>query len=249
MKKLALLVLLSCLFFVYSGTADAAAKSKDLIIINKKTNQLAFYQKGTFKKSFRVGTGRQATYTPEGTFKVVKKIVNRPYYKGNIKGGDPRNPLGKRWLGLNARNTPGNTYGIHGNNNPSSIGHYVSAGCVRMYNNEVEWLYDRVALNTTVIITTSSNTFSKIAASKGYTVKGNPASVPAVKGSTVLKKGSKGPEVKALQQALYKKGYNPNGIDGVFGPGTEKAVKKFQKAKKVTADGIVGAVTKKLLGI
>ncbi len=57
----------------------------------------------------------------------MNKIKSRPYYTGHIPGGDPRTPLGKRWLGLNANGTyGGDTYGIHDNNNESSIGKYVS---------------------------------------------------------------------------------------------------------------------------
>ncbi|MDF2058550.1 L,D-transpeptidase [Priestia megaterium] len=59
--------------------------------------------------------------TPVGFFKVVNKIKNRPYYKRKIPGGYPCNQLGKRWLGLNANRTYVDTYGIHGNNNESSI--------------------------------------------------------------------------------------------------------------------------------
>lgn len=251
MKKLVILSIVSILscFLLFGGkTTEAASGKKQLIIINKSTNQLAFYENNQLQRSFSVGTGRQASYTPEGTFKIVKKIVNRPYYKGKIKGGDPRNPLGKRWLGINARQTKGDTYAIHGNSNPSSIGKYVSSGCIRMYNDDVVWLYSKVNYNTSVIITTSSKTFTAIAASKGYQVKGNPAS-KAVSIGGVLKKGSSGPQVVTLQKKLEKLGYHVNGIDGFFGPGTEKAVKSFQKAKKLKADGIVGGATKKALGL
>lgn len=69
---------------------------------------------------------------------------------------------------------------------------------------------------------------------------------------TVLKKGSKGSQVKALQSLLKGYGYNigKSGVDGSFGSDTETAVKKFQKDKKLTADGAVGSKTwSKLLGI
>ena len=59
----------------------------------------------------------------------------------------------------------------------------------------------------------------------------------------MLRKGSTGAYVKELQTLLKNKGYNPNGIDGNFGPGTESAVKKFQKDRKLTVDGIVGQNT------
>ena len=68
----------------------------------------------------------------------------------------------------------------------------------------------------------------------------------------VLRKGSKGEEVKALQTLLigYKYSCGDAGADGDFGNGTDTAVKKYQKAKGLTADGIVGANTwNKLLGI
>ena len=81
---------------------------------------------------------------------------------------------------------------------------------------------------------------------------------PIVKGGTctmelhVLKKGSKGSVVKALQILLIGNGYSCGsaGADGDFGSGTKKAVIKFQKAKKLEADGVVGVQTwKKILGI
>ena len=59
----------------------------------------------------------------------------------------------------------------------------------------------------------------------------------------VLKKGSKGDSVKALQILLNGNGHNCGTVDGSFGPATLTAVKSFQKAKKLEQDGIVGALT------
>ena len=58
-----------------------------------------------------------------------------------------------------------------------------------------------------------------------------------------LQKGSTDPAVRDLQEALKALGYNPGPIDGVFGATTEAAVKAFQQARGITADGIVGKVT------
>jgi L,D-transpeptidase catalytic domain/Putative peptidoglycan binding domain len=237
--------------FIVGVPTGSAASGGKLIIINKTTNRLAYYDNGVFKKQFKVGTGRKKSYTPEGKFKIVNKIKNRPYYKGKIPGGDPRNPLGNRWLGLNARGTWGTTYAIHGNNNPSSIGGYVSSGCIRMYDNEVEWLYSQVPTGTPVIITSSGKSFNSIASANGYKVKGgskDPA-VPVSTSGEILKKGSRGPAVQELQRKLTALGYSTKGVDGVFGLNTESAVRKYQKARKLTADGIVGPATKKALGI
>ena len=60
---------------------------------------------------------------------------------------------------------------------------------------------------------------------------------------TVLTKGSKGEQVKTLQRLLLSLGYDPNGVDGSFGPGTDNAVRAFQKAKGLVVDGSVGKAT------
>ena len=69
----------------------------------------------------------------------------------------------------------------------------------------------------------------------------------------VLKKGSRGEDVMALQILLRSRGYNGNmtqKLDGIFGPNTEGAVKLFQKAMCIDVDGIVGPITwAKLLGV
>lgn len=59
----------------------------------------------------------------------------------------------------------------------------------------------------------------------------------------ILKRGSKGPEVRELQEALVELDFKPGEVDGVFGVYTESAVKAFQKWTKLSADGIVGPDT------
>ena len=63
----------------------------------------------------------------------------------------------------------------------------------------------------------------------------------------VLKLGSSGPDVKALQQKLLDLGFNPNGVDGNFGAGTDRAVRAFQQAKGLGVDGKVGPGTQAAL--
>ena len=58
-----------------------------------------------------------------------------------------------------------------------------------------------------------------------------------------LKSGSRGNSVHILQGMLYCLGYNPNGIDGIYGTGTVNAVKNFQNDRGLTSDGIAGANT------
>jgi len=58
-----------------------------------------------------------------------------------------------------------------------------------------------------------------------------------------LRLHSSGPEVKALQNLLKEAGFNPGPMDGEFGPGTEQAVKAFQKSEGLLDDGIAGPRT------
>ena len=58
-----------------------------------------------------------------------------------------------------------------------------------------------------------------------------------------LKQGSSGPDVTNLQQKLKDLGFDPNGVDGNFGPGTTKAVIAFQQSKGLQADGVAGPAT------
>ncbi|MCI6036796.1 MAG: peptidoglycan-binding protein [Clostridiales bacterium] len=69
------------------------------------------------------------------------------------------------------------------------------------------------------------------------------ASLPGLAASTTLRLGSRGTEVLQLQQALNALGYDTNGADGKFGKGTERAVKAYQQANGLTADGKAGVKT------
>jgi peptidoglycan hydrolase-like protein with peptidoglycan-binding domain len=88
-----------------------------------------------------------------------------------------------------------------------------------------------------------------------------PTPLPAVPGSVmavtpdpaaptaepVLRTGSRGQEVKDLQSRLYTLGYYTDEFDGQFGPATQAAVKEFQKANGLDADGMVGSETREVL--
>lgn len=65
---------------------------------------------------------------------------------------------------------------------------------------------------------------------------------------TVMRNGSRGEEVKELQEQLIRMGYDCGTADGIFGRRTEEAVKEFQKEHDLDADGIVGEQTQKALG-
>jgi lipoprotein-anchoring transpeptidase ErfK/SrfK len=73
---------------------------------------------------------------------------DKPSLPDVIPGGSPRNPMGAAALTL-----AGGDYAIHGTNQPSSIGGYVSYGCIRMYNQDISDLYGRVGVGTAVVVT------------------------------------------------------------------------------------------------
>lgn len=145
---IAVFALIATLFTPFQ--AEAASWVDYKIEINKRTNKLYLYKNGAVQKVYPVATGRTTSLTPEGTFPIVVKIV-KPGWKG-IPGGSPKNPLGERWNGLSVRGDNGRTYGIHGTNNPSSIGTHASSGCVRMHNRDVIELYNTIYEGTPVWI-------------------------------------------------------------------------------------------------
>ena len=90
---------------------------------------------------------------------------------------------------------------------------------------------------------------SATAAELGMTLAGGTSSGGGSTSSGVLKRGSSGADVKTMQQKLKSWGYYSGSVDGIFGSGTESAVKLFQRTNGLTADGIVGSATAAALGM
>ena len=126
-----------------------------IVIINKTKKILTVYNEGRVFKKYPVALGKPSTPTPNYKFTIINKVKN-PYWGGMggrfkpVKGGEPNNPLGMRWLGLSREKYTG--YGIHGNCAPFSIGKYISAGCIRMINEDVEEIFEYIPIKTKVWI-------------------------------------------------------------------------------------------------
>jgi lipoprotein-anchoring transpeptidase ErfK/SrfK len=105
------------------------------IVINTKSRKLTLYENNYLLRQFPVAVGKAATPTPHGQFNIANKAMH------------PGGVFGSRWLGLSAPQ-----YGIHGTNNPSSIGQSISKGCIRMHNSDVEQLYNLIDVGTPVYI-------------------------------------------------------------------------------------------------
>jgi len=126
-----------------------------VIVINRGANSLKLYDTTRLLRTFHVATGQSAYPTPSGVWTIVDKQENpwwtpppSPWAVGArpIPPG-PGNPLGTRWMGLNAAGV-----GIHGTPNDASIGYSESHGCIRMHIPEAEWLFQHVGIGTTVVI-------------------------------------------------------------------------------------------------
>lgn len=126
------------------------------ILINIPSKTLEVINSGKVENIYSIGVGRPEFPTPVGDFKVISKITNpnwenpyKPAGEMKIKAGQ-KNPLGTRWIGF-VRNKNGE-YGIHGTNNPLSIGKYSSHGCIRMKIKDAEELFSKVDMGTDVFV-------------------------------------------------------------------------------------------------
>lgn len=124
--------------------------SKRWILVNIPARSLRIYDNDKCIAMYPVGVGTIETKTPSGFYKIVEKIKNptwtNPEDLSMVIPAGVDNPLGQRWLGI------GGNYGIHGTNRPESVGHYVSNGCIRMVEADVEKVFDKVSVGTPVQI-------------------------------------------------------------------------------------------------
>jgi lipoprotein-anchoring transpeptidase ErfK/SrfK len=122
---------------------------------------------------YGVGVGREG-FTWSGTERISrmkewpdwfppKEMIERQPYLPRFMAGGETNPLGARALYL------GNTvYRIHGTNQPSTIGNFVSSGCIRLANDDIEDLYNRVNVGTHVVVLPGSAHDSAAASQRTY---------------------------------------------------------------------------------
>jgi lipoprotein-anchoring transpeptidase ErfK/SrfK len=126
-----------------------------VIVISRGGNALYLYSGENPVRNFRVATGTSEFPTPSGRWTIVDMQRNpwwRPPPSDWAKGLEPippgpGNPLGTRWMGLDA-----SAVGIHGTPDAASLGYSRSHGCIRMAIPEAEWLFEQVDIGTPVVI-------------------------------------------------------------------------------------------------
>lgn len=149
LRRFYLSLLIILLFSLPGGTELKAPSGRWRVLINIPARTMQVFEDAGLWREFTVAVGKPSTPTPTGEFFIARKIKDPTWYpegKDPVPPG-PDNPLGRYWLGLNL---PG--YGIHGNNNPFSIGYWVSSGCIRVKNQEIELLYQLLPVGTPVKI-------------------------------------------------------------------------------------------------
>jgi len=137
---------------IYQSEEAESIKNKNKgikkIELNIPALTLKLKQGSKTLREYTVAVGKSFYQTPIGKYSIKNKIIHPTWYpegREPIPPG-PQNPLGTRWLGIH------NGYGIHGNSNPESIGTFISKGCIRLYNKDVEELFDLVEIGTPVEI-------------------------------------------------------------------------------------------------
>lgn len=158
--------------------------------VNTQELTLTLLVDGKPWRKYPVAAGKWESMTPVGEWRIVDK--------GYRIGG----PFGSRWMALDV---PWGGYGIHGTNMPWTIGGHFSIGCIRMFNEDVEEVFDLIPHGTLVVV-------------KGYR--------PELDFTKPIGPGSRMPEVVALQQALRENGFDAGRCDGVFGPVTTGKVRE-----------------------
>jgi lipoprotein-anchoring transpeptidase ErfK/SrfK len=128
------------------------------IVVRTNERRLYYVLGGGQAIRYPVGVGRAGKQWA-GTSYIDRKYVrpawsppavvrhDHPNLPNVIAGGSPHNPMGVAAMSL-----AGSEYAIHGTNQPGSIGHFVSYGCIRMFNEDITDLFSRVSVGTQVVV-------------------------------------------------------------------------------------------------
>lgn len=218
------IIVLMCMLVIAGGTiifirSDSVFKkdtnkSSYYIFVDITVNRLYLYKGTELIKTYPVASGKSKTPSPIGEWKIINKDT---WGEG----------FGGRWMGFNV---PWGKYGIHGTNEPWSIGHDESEGCIRMFNKDVAELYKIVPIGTKVKI------------------YGGPYG-PFGEGFRIIRPGDRGADVYEVQKLLKQKGYFKGYVNGIYGEDMKMAVHNFQKKNGLKVTNDVGYSFYEKLGV
>ena len=192
--------------FIRQVVDYASHQTPGTVIIDTKNTFLYFVLNDTQAMRYGIGVGREG-FTWSGEQNVARKtewpdwhppaemLVRQPYLPRFMAGG-PGNPLGARAMYLGETE-----YRIHGTNKPDTIGKRVSSGCIRLTNEDVVDLYERVKVGAKVIVlpATAARRPSQGAPPDAAFQSPDPASPsnrPSATNAQMLSSGSKFAEVQ-----------------------------------------------------
>ena len=135
-----------------------AATMGKTIVVWVDRNKLELYDGFEVEEMWDVATAKPGWTTPVGVWNIWDKRENPAWYNPALDSwgaglpavvpGGPGNPMGTRAIYIDA---PG-LIRIHGTTDPSSVGRYASHGCIRMHNEQIEDLFERIEVGDNVII-------------------------------------------------------------------------------------------------
>ncbi|MGL5082491.1 MAG: L,D-transpeptidase [Microcoleaceae cyanobacterium] len=132
--------------------SSAAEKSLHLVI-RLSDRRVYIYQDNQLHSSYPIAVGREGWETPTGRYQVIQLVRNPAWqhpFTGEIIPPGPENPLGDRWIGFWTDGT--NFIGLHGTPNEETVGTAASHGCIRMLNQDVLTLFEKVSVGTPVSV-------------------------------------------------------------------------------------------------
>ena len=204
-------------FMLVCMTVTALAQpAEQVIFIDVERMNLTLYENGVEVMRYPIAAGARNTPTPLGVFHITGRFKTEKV-----------NGFGTCFLRLDV---PWGQYGIHGTNNPGSIGSHASHGCIRMYISDAEKLYARVKNGACVVI--QNGAYGELGTHLEPIVYGD-----------------RGNHVRAVQQKLYAMGYFTGTCDGVWGAATEQAIHAFKQDYGLLSEPGVNAAVYDALGI
>ena len=157
-QKTTIAILLAAAFSAAMGGQYAAAQTQTqqvappaqqrALIVSIPDRKIVLLENGVVARVYPIAVGKPSTPSPAGSFSIVRRVSDPTYsHNGRLVAPGPKNPVGSRWMGLSAKG-----YGIHGTNEPNSIGKAASHGCIRMGKADIEDLFARVQVGDVVEI-------------------------------------------------------------------------------------------------
>ena len=170
MEKILFTLLTSIIIAAISlATANTARANGDVVMMKNTFTPGTIVVRTNERRLYYVTGAGQAIRYPVGVGRAGKQWAGTSYIAGKytspawsppaevrrdkpnlpqvIPGGSSGNPMG-----VAAMTIAGGEYAIHGTNQPSSIGHFVSYGCIRMFNEDIKDLFGRVTVGTQVVV-------------------------------------------------------------------------------------------------